>query len=90
MWVEKLFKTIDFDQVNDFEVLRKEGASGFAALYLERCDEETKEADEIDIELYARLVELDAKVETSSSEQLFECLLFTSRWEIIKVNIIFD
>ena len=41
----------------------------------------------IDIELFNRLVELDRKLGTSSSEQLFWCLTYTSRWEIIKVNV---
>ena len=56
-------------------------------MYLKRFDEESKEGNMIDIELYGRLVELDTKLGTSSSEQLFWCLTYTSRWEIIKVNV---
>ena len=65
--------------------MRKDNWVGFAAVYLNRCDEESKIGDEIDVEVYARLVELDKKLGTRSSEQLLYCLLLTSRWDIIKV-----
>ena len=56
-------------------------------MYLKRFDEESKEGNMIDIELYGRLVELDTKLGTSSSEQLCHCLPYTSRREIIEVYI---
>ena len=85
MKVTKLFQTIDFEHVNEYESLRKKGWSGFANVYLVRCDKESKIGDKIDVEVYARLVELDTKLGTRSSEQLLYCLLLTSRWDIIKV-----
>ena len=65
--------------------MRKNNWVGFAEVYLERCKKESKTGDEIDIEMYAKLVELDTKLGTRSSEQLFICLRFTVRWDIIKV-----
>ena len=73
--------------VNEYKILREKNWVGFANVYLNRCDKESKEGYMIDIELFNRLVELDRKLGTSSSEQLFWCLTYTSRWEIIKVNV---
>ena len=59
--------------------------TGFAAVYLERCNKESKTGDKIDVYVYLRLIELDTKLGTSTSEQLNSCLVHTSRWDIIKV-----
>ena len=66
--------------------MRKENFIGFADVYLQRCNKESKTGDKVDVELYARLVELDTKLGTGSSEQLFVCLFYTTRWDIIKVS----
>ena len=72
---------------------------GYAAIYLNRCNEEFKftevnfdpfnkntiSNDEIDIEVYSKLVQLDKKLGKTASEQLFDCLFRTTRPEIIKV-----
>ena len=68
-------------------MLRKYGWSGFSHFYLERCYKESKIGDKIDVEAYVRLVQLDTKLGTGSSEQLFWCLCFTTKWDIIKVKI---
>ena len=80
----KLFQMIDFDKVNEYESLRKDYV-GFAEVYLERCDKESKSDDEIDKELYSKLVELDTRLGTTATEQLFGSLQYTTRWDIIKV-----
>ena len=58
-----------------------------AGLYLYRCNEEEKSDDEIDIEVYTRLAELDSKLGTTAaaSEQLSYILCQTTRLDIIKV-----
>ena len=66
--------------------MRKENFIGFADVYLQRCNKESKTGDKVDVELYARLVALDTKLGTSSSEQLFYCLRKTTRWDVIKVR----
>ena len=70
---------------------------GYAAIYLNRCNEEFKFAevdplnkktisnDKINIEVYSKLVQLDEKLGKTASEQLFDCLFRTTRPEIIKV-----
>ena len=72
--------------MNEFdENAKTNGAIGYAHVYLWRCNEELKSDEEIDIDIYSELVELDTKLGISSSDQLFKCLQFTSRREIIKV-----
>ena len=87
IYLLKLFQTIDFEQVNEYESVRKYNFVGFANVYLFRCNKKSSTGDNIDVEFYARLIELDTKFGTRSSEQLFRCLLLTTRWNIIKVKI---
>ena len=81
----KLFQAIDFEQVNEYESLRKKNLVGFAHLFLWQ---ESKKDDQIDIQVYNKLIELDSKLGTTASEQLYGCIECTSRSDIIKVEII--
>ena len=76
---------IDFEQVNEYESLRKLNYVGFAEVYLERCDKESKSDDEIDKEIYTKLVKLDTRLGTTASEQLFGSVSRTLNLDIIKV-----
>ena len=87
MYVGKIFKTIDFNQVNEFEDYDNIRAPGFAAIYLARCEEESKTDDEIDVNIYTKLLELDARLGTTASEQLFYCVKYTHRLDLLKVQI---
>ena len=58
----------------------------FAVNYLERCNEESKSNDKINKEAYTKLVELDKRLGTNPSFQLYECLKYTTRSDIIKVR----
>ena len=57
---------------------------GFASKYLERFDEESKSDREIDREIYSKLVQLDSRLGTKASDQLYKCLSHTTRSDIIK------
>ena len=57
----------------------------FAKEYLKQCNKESKSNDEINKEVYAKLVELDSRLGTNASNQLYNCLKYTTRWDIIKV-----
>ena len=48
---------------------------------------ESKQDDEIDIQVYKKLVELDSRLGTAAAEQLFYCVKFTQRLDCIKVSI---
>ena len=59
---------------------------GYASEYLKRCNKESKSNDNINKEVYTKLVELERRLGTKASEQLFWCLEYTTRWDIIKVS----
>ena len=72
--------------MNEYEILREEIWIGFAHLYLFLCDKESKSNDGIDKKVYSKLVELDTRLGTTASEQLYWCLLKTTRSDILKVE----
>ena len=61
MKVTKLFQTIDFEQVNEYESLRKPDFVGFADVYLNRCNKESDADVKADIVVYTKLAKLDTK-----------------------------
>ena len=75
----KLFKMVDFEQVNEYESLRKKNWVGFAEVYLQRCNIESKSDDEIDKEIYTKLVELDTRLGTTAREQLLWCVSYEKK-----------
>ena len=79
------------EQVNDKELLEKnffddwgESDGGFAAYYCYKCKDE-----QMNVDIFEKLVELDAKLGVTAAAQLYYCLKFTRRPEIIKVRILF-
>jgi len=60
------------------------GYVGFADMYRRKC--ESKPNNEIDKELHAELVKLDSRLGTKASKQLYKCLKYTTRSDIIKVG----
>ena len=83
----KLFQIIDYDQVNEYESVRKDDYVGFADYYLSQFINKFKSDDKIDKQIYAKLVKIDRSLGTTTSEQLFHCLRKTTRPDIIKVLI---
>ena len=71
-----------------YDRLRRENGFGFAHVYLWRCDKDSEIENKADIEVYNQLIKLDTRLGTTCSEQLFHCLLYTTRLDIIKVDII--
>ena len=71
--------------MNEYEFLRKRNYVGFANVYLAGCNKRSHPNDVIDKELYSKLIELDTRLGTTSSEQLFGCVYSTLNLDIIKV-----
>ena len=69
---------LDFKKWWDYDVIKKAGGVGYAEYYLHNCIS-------IDKEVYSKLVELDTRLGTTSSEQLFKCVFHTLNLDIIKV-----
>ena len=72
----KTFKIIDLDEVNENDSVKKAKYDGFGHVYY-RHYKESKPKDEIDEEIYSKIVELDMRLGTPPSEQLFMCIYHT-------------
>ena len=75
--------------MNDNVKLKTHGIVGFAEIYLQQCTKKSEADNEIDIQVYTKLVELDSKIGTTASEQLYVCLQCTTRSDIIEVLSLF-
>ena len=72
------------DEVNENDSVKKAKYDGFGHFYYQRY-KKSKPEDEIDKEVYTKLVNLDTRLGTSPSKQLFMCIFFTLDPDIIKV-----
>ena len=79
----KFLKIIDLNEVHESECVKKANYDGFGHVYYRRF-KESKPEDDIDEEVYSKIVELDTRLGTPPSEQLFMCV-FTLDLEMIKV-----
>ena len=79
---------LDFEEWKDYDWIKKETEDdGYAEYYLERCWNKSKMINEADAKVYQRLVDIDTTLGTELSLQLYCCLGWTTRWDIIKVRI---
>ena len=85
---------INFEDWKDVDWLRRQtfdnlsGKSkihGYANYYLAHCWNGSTMANEADVTIYFKLVEIDSGLGTPLSRQLWACLFWTTRWDIIKV-----
>ena len=74
---------IDVD--DEYDELREYGFVGYADYYLEICRNQLKVKDKADVAVYKQLLEIDSKLGTTQSEQLFECVLHSFRMDLITV-----
>ena len=69
-----------------YDVLReKHGYVGYANYYLQECWNESELKNKADVTIYKQLLEIDSKLGTTQSEQLFECIFHSRRMDLIKV-----
>ena len=69
-----------------FDVLREKlGCVGYANYYLHKCWNESELKNKADLTIYKQLLEIDAKLGTTPSEQLLECVFYSLRIDLIKV-----
>ena len=71
--------------MNDHKYLKQKSWVGFAHVYLWRINKESKSDDEINKEVYTKLVELDTRLGTTATKQLYECVFYTLNLDIMKV-----
>ena len=72
------------DQV-DHDEIRKIGGVGYGHNYLAKCWNKSELRNNADVAIYKQLLEIDAKLGATQSEQLFECVSNTLRMDLIKV-----
>ena len=71
---------------NKFDMLReKKGYVGYAHYYLRVCWDKSELKNKADVTIYKQLLEIDAKLGTTQSEQLFWCVFYSLRIDLIKV-----
>ena len=71
---------------NNFDVLReKHGYVGYANYYVFNCWDKSELINKADVSIYKQLLEIDAKLGTTQSEQLFECVFYSLRIDLIEV-----
>ena len=68
-----------------YEEIKKNVFVGYANLYLSQCEEESESDDNVDIQVHEKLVELDSRLGTTEAEQLWGCLGYSLRFDLIQV-----
>ena len=70
----------------EYDELREElGFVGYAHYYLQKCWNESELKNQADVEIYKQLLEIDSKLGTTQSEQLFQCVFNSLRIDLIMV-----
>ena len=69
-----------YDKLRD-----KLGYVGYADYYLQKCWNESELKNKPDVTIYKQLLEIDSKLGTTQSEQLFWCLAYSPRKDLIEV-----
>ena len=71
---------------NIYDVIREKcGFIGFANYYLMGCYDKSERKNKADITIYKQLLEIDSKLGTTQTEQLFKCVFHSVRIDLIKV-----
>ena len=70
---------------NEFDVLREDGFVGYAQYYLQESYDKSELINKAEIKIYKELLEIDSKLGTTQTEQLFECVFKSVRMDLIKV-----
>ena len=74
----------------EYDELREElGFVGYANYYLQKCWDKSELKNKADVTIYKLLLEIDSKLGTTQSEQLFWCLCYSPRKDLIEVLIYF-
>ena len=77
---------MNFEEWKDYYwILEVTKDVGYADYYLVRSWNQSKLINEADVKVYQKLVDIDKVLGTKNFLQLFCCLGWTTRWDIIKV-----
>ena len=76
---------LNFEEWKDYDWILESHDKGYADYYLHKCVNYSKMINEADATVYQKLVDIDETLGTELSTQLWYCLYYTTRWDIIKV-----
>ena len=71
---------------HSFDVLRSRDYGGYAHYYLKESYDDSELINKAEIEIYKKLLEIDSKLGTAQTEQLFACVMFSLRMDLITVT----
>ena len=86
----EFLKSLGFNMAVTENTLREGGFVGYAEFYLQLCYDDFELRNEAQTEIYKELIEIDAQLGTTHTEQLFGCVYDSVRMDLIKVKVIFD
>ena len=69
----------------DYDVLRENDYVGYVNYYVFNCWDKSELKNKADVTIYKQLLEIDAKLGATQSEQLFGCVFYSLRMDLIKV-----
>ena len=78
-----------FVRDSEYDELKSVGYVGYASYYLQHCLDESELKNNADVAVYKQLLEIDSKLGTTQTEQLFYCVFNSLRMDLIKVRIYF-
>ena len=73
------------DQVDNHDELMELDYVGYADYYLRKCWNDSELKNKADVTIYKQLLEIDSKLGTIQTEQLFKCVFNTVRMDLIQV-----
>ena len=83
---ERLFESHGVRMVlDDYDEMRESNHVGYASYYLFKCWDKSELKNKADNTIYKQLLEIDAKLGTTQSEQQFGCVKHSLRMDLIKV-----
>ena len=71
--------------LNDYDKMRESNHAGYASYYLFKCWDKSELKNKADVAVHKQLLEIDSKLGTTQSEQLFWCVFYSLRIDLIKV-----
>ena len=79
-------KGMDLLEMNDdYDEIREDGLVGFAHYYLRQSWHKTARVNKANVKVYEELVKIDNQLGTKMSEQLFYCVFWSFRLDLVKV-----
>ena len=85
----KTIQEIHLDQVEHNDKIRELSDARYAEYYLCGFWDESEWKNKADVKIYKQLLEIDAKLGTTQSEQLRRCLRYSPRKDLVEVSINF-